>query len=1008
MADQLRFGVLGPLTVWAGGRPHTPGGAGQANLLGALLLADGRPVSGSRLAEWLWDGHPPEQERKTLQVAVSRLRGWLRGIGADVAVELAEGGYVLRLPPRGSDIGEFRALVEVDPPGESYLDQLDRLERALRLWRGPLLAGLTAPTHAAPAALAVERARVEAATTLAEIAIRCGEPKRAVPLLETLADERVYDEHVHACLALAYCAGDDQVSALRTIERVRTRLVEDLGVSPGRTLRDAHAQILASQQGPMRERQRWWGPRPRSGQLIGRAEEQRALAAELTEHRLVTVTGPGGCGKTSLAMNVAEHADRPGGTAIAELAPLQDGNAIILALGSLTGVTGDGVHGVFAGLVSWVADRELLLVLDNCEHLAEPCAALVERLLAWCPRLTVLTTARQPLGLPAERVFALGPLPAPASGRFDADNPAIVLFRARAGTALPSGPDAEADVATICHHLDGLPLALELAAARVPSLGLRQLRERLEGGLDLLTRAAGEPRHRTMERAVGWSFRLLTEQKQLLLARLSVFRGEFGLSDVESVCGGAPLDGLDFAARLADLVERSLVQALPRQRYRLLTVVREFAEARLAEYGETVLVRDRHAQRWTSRARELDALPSYGDRLAGVRAMGREVADLDSALAHVQRRGRNAQSNELVAKLFEFWHVHGSYIANGQAQLDRALRTIWDSDPEVRSLLRFQEAQLARLREDYVSAVSIMASARRELAAHRPREHRIALIFEMSCLRFLLDPAAVHGTPRMLEQIASLETGSGDDVATSLTAGGGVYATWGRYEEAAELCRRYEVHRVERGLRISTAQLALRTEVALGRKDIQAAESWCERLAERLGPTGGPLEQEPARRAIGTTLLAKDPASAVDFLDDSVRQLRRLFPRSLSRVVRLQSLSAEALRRTGQPLRAREVLSDALASAIGRSHFRFGMAAALQAAVVAAELDDPAAKILAAAWDGVRTRLGLPAPIGVAHVVRDVLGIDPAPSTPQFLPWPEQELREVVHQAYLWTVGLGP
>ncbi|GAA4008632.1 hypothetical protein GCM10022247_33550 [Allokutzneria multivorans] len=1008
MADQLSFGVLGPLTVWARGRAHTPGGAGQANLLGALLLANGRPVSGRRLAEWLWDGDPPEQERKTLQVAVSRLRAWLRGVGADVVVELAEGGYVLRLPPGSSDFAEFSALVEANPPGESYLDQLDRLERALLLWRGPLLAGLTAPTHAAPEALAVERARAEAATALSEIAIRCGEPKRAVALLETLADERPYDELVHACLALTYSAADEQANALRVIDRVRGRLTEDLGVSPGQALRDAHAQILSSQQEPQRERQRWWGPRPRSGQLIGRAAEQAELADDLAVHRLVTVTGPGGCGKTSLAMNVAEHADWPDGTAVAELAPLQDGNAIILYLGSLLGVTGDGVHGVFAGLVSWVADRKLLLLLDNCEHLAEPCAALVERLLAWCPGLTVLATARQPLGLPAERVFALGPLTAPASGRFDADNPAIVLFRARAGTALPSGPEAEADVATICHHLDGLPLALELAAARVPSLGLRQLRERLEGGIDLLARAAGEPRHRTMERAVGWSFRLLTEQKQRLLARLSVFRGEFGLTDVESVCGGAPLDDVDFAARLADLVERSLVRALPGQRYRLLTVVREFAEARLAEYAETVLVRDRHAQRWSLRARELDALPSYRDRLAGVRAMGREVADLDSALAHLHKRGRNAQSNELVAKLFEFWHEHGSYIANGQALLDRALRTVWDSDPETRSLLRFQEAQLARLREDYVSAVSIMASARRELAAHRPREHRVALIFEMSCLRFLLDPGAVHGTPRMLEQISALDNGSGDDVATSLTAGGGVYATWGRYEEAAELCGRHEVHRAGRGLWTSTAQLALRTEVALGHKDIRAAEGWCEQLAERLGPTGGPLEQEPARRAIGTTLLAKDPAAAVEFLDDSVRQLRRLFPRSLSRVVRLQSLSAEALRRTGQPAKAREVLSDALASAIGRSHFRFGMAAALQAALVAAELGDPAAAILASAWDGVRRRLGLPAPIGVAAVVGDVLGLDPARSDPLFLPWPEPELREVVHQAYLWTVGLGP
>ncbi|MFB9902759.1 ATP-binding protein [Allokutzneria oryzae] len=1008
MTDQVRFGVLGPLTVWARGRPHTPGGAGQANLLGALLLADGRPVGSGQLAEWLWDGHPPEQERKTLQVAVSRLRGWLRGIGAPATVELAEGGYLLRLPPKASDIGEFVQLVGANPPGESYLDQLDRLERALHLWRGPLLAGLTAPLHAAPAALRVERARVEATTTLAEVAIRCGEPKRAVPLLESLADERPYDEQVHACLALAYSAGDEQANALRTVDRVRARLAEDLGVSPGQALRDAHARILSSQHEPTHDRQRWWGPRPRSSQLIGRETEQGALAAELDEHRLVTVTGPGGCGKTSLAMNVAEHLDGHHGTAVAELAPLQDGNAIILNLGSLLGVTGDGVHGVFAGLVSWVADRRLLLVLDNCEHLAEPCAALVERLLAWCPELTVLATSRQPLGLPAERVFALGPLAAPAAGCFDASNPAIVLFRARAGTALPSGAEAEADVATICHRLDGLPLALELAAARVPSLGLRQLRERLEGGLELLIRPAGEPRHRTMERAVGWSFRLLTEQKQRLLARLSVFRGEFALADVEPVCGGAPLDGLDFAARLADLVERSLVQALPGQRYRLLTVVREFAEARLADYDETVLVRDRHAQRWTLRARELDALPSYGDRLAGVSAMGREVADLDSALAHVQRRGRNAQSNELVAKLFEFWHVHGAYIANGQAQLDRALRTVWDSDPEVRSLLRFQEAQLARLREDYVSAVSIMASARRELAAHRPREHRIALIFEVSCLRFLLDPAAVHGTPRMLERIAELDTGSGDDVATSLTAGGGVYATWGRYDRAAQLCRRHEVHRAERGLWISTAQLALRVEVALGHKDVEAAEGWCAMLSERLGTTGGPLEQEPARRAIGTTLLARDPERAAVFLEDSVRQLRRFYPRSLSRVVRLQSLLAEALRRTGQPLRAREVLADALASAIGHSHFRFGMAAALQAALVAADLGDPAAGELARAWDGTRTRLGLPAPVGVAGVVDEVLGIDPAPSDPGHLPWPEPELREVVHQAYLWAVGLGP
>jgi predicted ATPase/DNA-binding CsgD family transcriptional regulator len=410
--------------------------------------------------------------------------------------------------------------------------------------------------------------------------------------------------------------------------------------------------------------------------LVGRGPEIAAVRERLRGGRVITLTGPGGCGKTRLALRVATLAE-PGfedGARLVELASLTDPALVPASIAEALGVSERGTAGPMAGIVSALAGRELLIVLDNCEHVLPAASRVVIMLAGQCRQVRILATSRERLDVPGEAVFPVPPLGLPEDGmvRAVAASEAGRLFvtRARAMSpafALTAGNSAA--IAEVCSRLDGMPLAIELAAARCPALGPAQLAARLEGHPGLLSGGAGRPgRHRSLEALVAWSYDLLDEAERRLLGRLSVLRGEFGLEVAERVAGGEPLAPQTIAGMLASLVGKSLVQiqAGPVTRYSLLETIRQFAAGRLATSGEETAVHLRLLEWALEEARSAEAArpgagwASWSDRLsagqAGIRAA------LSWALDGADPEG----GRELAARLVRWWIATGRYSEAGQ------------------------------------------------------------------------------------------------------------------------------------------------------------------------------------------------------------------------------------------------------------------------------------------------------------------------------------------------------
>jgi len=1028
VATQVRFGVLGPVTVWRNEAVITPRAATQRAALGVLLLAEEQPLSADRLLTLLRSDKPPSSGRAWVSVVVSRLRSWLGSSAGGVAtLEHRPHGYVLRVPEESLDLARFRS-VYADALRSEGRRRLDLLEQALRLWRGPVLADLPGLAEQDALTVQIERLRLEAAYTLAEEVLACSEPGRAVPHLQVLTQEHPLDERLHALWSLVLAADGRQAEALEVIERIKGRLAEELGIDPGEDLREAQLRILRQQVQPapaqsppllpVAHPRAWRGTRPQVSELIGRDVEQEDLAGLLQERRLVIVVGPGGCGKTTLAMQVADrtalrYAD---GVAVVEQASLGSTEEVVMALGSLMDASGSSADQARAAVERVLSGRQMLLVLDNCEHIAESCADIIRWLLGAAPGLTVLATSRQPLGLAEEVVQSLGMLQVPTAGApVDETTPAVALFMRRAREALPSFALRDEELETVgqlCRRLDGLPLALELAASRVRALTVTQIAEHLDSSLTLLSGGGrtGDPRHRTLRAAIDWSYRLLDDDERMLLRSLAVFRGGFTLEAAEAVCSAGPRTRDVVLPTLVSLVDRFLVQpyeGVGGRRYRLLETVREFAGELLAAAGEATALADRHLDQWVAASHAVDGLPRFQERRAAWRRMADDMENVRAVLDHGFHGARAADAAEMTVHMFDFWLANRAYLGDGARRLRQAEEVQPECSPEARSLTRYWAAVLLAMQEDYAASRADMTEILPELDRYRPREHRDGMISLVTSGRFVLDPA-------VLDQAATLPDAVGDDddasdeQSTALTAAGGVFATWGRYGQAAEMCERYAARAARRHTEFSISQQVLRTEIALGRGDHEEAETWARLLLEQLPTAGNPLEQEPASRAIGLFYLSTGrPGKAEEFLAQAEAELRRHYPPTLSRAAHLQVLLAEAQRRTGSATNARATLADALSRSVRRTHFRVGFTAVLASALIAADLGAvEASRDLAEQWDTRRRRIGLPAPIGLSQAAADTLGLDPAaPELPDpSYAWTARELREVVEHAHLWCV----
>ena len=800
--------MLGPVEVRDGaGCLVEISGARLRALLVLLALRPGQLVPAGFLIDELWESSAPAGAGNALQALVSRLRRAL----PDGAVASRPGGYQLAVEREHIDVFVFERLAERgrallaagDPAGAVAV-----LREALDLWRGPALTDAGESESVRASVVRLAELRLGATEARIDAELRLGSPGTAPALvaeLEGLLAEHPLRETLTGLVMRALAASGRRGAALAAYERVRERLADELGADPSSQLAALHLEILrdaedgrgaanrpaaagkgADGQGASGEgvglgyeRERDVGGVGAGGRAHGGAGDGVArtnLRAELTsfvgreddlervgdllrEHRLVTLTGPGGAGKTRLAVEagrsaLAASAALAGGVWLAELAPVSDPGEVAptvlsafglreqgllypgRAIGAVAGAratsaaAGDAARGdrdrdggrdgdgdgwasdadALERLVGALAGRRALLVLDNCEHLVEAAATLADRVLAQCPGMRILATSREPLNIGGETLWPVGPLELPP-GRADGDArsyASVVLFEERARAVSPGfsvTPANAAAVHRICRALDGMPLAIELAAARMRSMTAEQVAARLDDRFRLLTGGSRTalPRHQTLRAVVDWSWDLLEAGERALLRRLSVFAGGGTVDAAEQVCAGAPAAAEDVFDLLAALVDKSLVvvrQTADGPRYRMLEIIRAYGRERLAEAGETEEVRRRH------RAYFLRLTESSQAALLGagqMDALQRLAAEQDNVHAAVRAAvaARDAETAVgLIGATGMYWWLRSLKVEGGDLAID-ALGLVDGMTDAERSAIFRDDVSVNRLASAY-------------------------------------------------------------------------------------------------------------------------------------------------------------------------------------------------------------------------------------------------------------------------------------------------------------------
>ncbi|WP_307783364.1 BTAD domain-containing putative transcriptional regulator, partial [Streptomyces sp. MBT53] len=653
------------------------GGARLRALLAALALHPGRIVPFGTLIDEVWADEPPQDAPAALQALVGRLR---RTVGKDAIVS-DPGGYRLAATRDDVDLYVFERLVRQGTAalerGEATVAARD-LGEALALWRGPALADLPDRSAAArPDALRQEatRARVEADLLL-------GRAADAVPELKELTAAHPYDEPLHALLIRALRDAGRGADALAAYETARRALADGLGTDPGPELRALHGELLTSpapaqQAHPARQAERDGNLRPRLTSFVGREPEIAAIRSEVHRARLVTLTGPGGSGKTRLAEEAAAGLPQAWLVELARLdRPEAVPGAVVSALGLRETVLMTTELAVpqddpVALLIEYCAARSRLLILDNCEHVIGAAADLAETLLTRCPGLTILATSREPLGVPGESVRPVEPLVPDQAHRLFAERAAAV--RPDAETVLQ---DTEA-VTEICRRLDGLPLAIELAAARLRLLTPRQIADRLDDRFRLLTSGSRTvlPRQQTLRAVVDWSWDLLDEHERTLLREVSVFAGGWDLAAAESVCTGPAAD------LIGALVDKSLIVATPGEahdgmRYRMLETIHEYAVERAAETPLLRTAAERRHRSWIrALVEQAEPLLRSGAQLPWIARLETELDNFRAALDRTITAGDEEESGALALAVGWFWWLR-NYRREGVDWTERVLGLI--------------------------------------------------------------------------------------------------------------------------------------------------------------------------------------------------------------------------------------------------------------------------------------------------------------------------------------------
>ena len=673
----MRIGILGPLDVRDGSaRPIEVSGPRLRALLIRLAVDAGRTVPAERLIDDLWGDAPPTSAANALQALISRLRG----VGGHETVESRPGGYRLTVDPGQVDAVAFERLVgdaraESDPAARA-----ETLRRALGLWRGAALADVSTASFAATSIARLEGLRVEATEERIEADIALGRAARLVPELEELTVLHPLRERLRGQLMRALYAAGRQADALTVYEGARRTLADNLGVDPSPALTEVHLSILRGEPDAPES-----SPEPRTNlpaqltSFVGREEEIERVSALLGSARLVTLTGPGGTGKTRLASEAASRMAGvlPDGVWFVPLAPVRGAldvpQAVLVAIGipeTLRILEAREVVRPLDRLSDALAGKRLILVLDNCEHLIDAVATLADRLLTTAPGVRILATSREPLGITGEALCPVPSLALPPEDT-DAENArsydSVRLFTDRATAVRPGfslDADTVAPVVRICRALDGAPLAIELAAARLRALTPGQVADRLDDRFRLLNVGSRTalPRHQTLRAVVDWSWDLLDDAERRVLRRLAVFNGGATPDSAEKVLDADVIDVI------ASLVDKSLVMATgdAEVRYRLLETVRAYATERLVEAGEDKQLRDAHAAYFLGLAVRAEPELRGRDQLIWIERLTAERDNCNTALQHAIDTRDVDTAVRLVGNLAWFWILRDYEAEAGQ------------------------------------------------------------------------------------------------------------------------------------------------------------------------------------------------------------------------------------------------------------------------------------------------------------------------------------------------------
>ncbi len=993
----MQVRLFGELEAVAEGVPVPVRGAKQRALLALLALQRGRPVSADRLIDVLWGDGQASNPANALQAQIGQLR---RTFGAG-AIRTSEAGYALAVGADDVDVVRFGQLVaegrRLAREGDAALASAV-LGEALGLRRGEPLAEFAGAGFAD-----AERAHLAELTLVAVEAragadLMLGRHGELAAELEALCRQHPLRERLWELHILALYRAGRQAEALRAYTEVRDRLVDELGIDPGPGLRELQARILAqdpslapasaapASAAPASAAPASAAPVPatappgsagnlraRLSRFVGRGAELGQLRAAVRASRLVTLTGPGGAGKTRLAVEVAaalraEHRD---GAWLVELAGVVEPDGVAPAAAAALGAGAAALPGAQpAGsttdlIVRYLAGRSLVVVLDNCEHVIGEAAALADALAGAVPGLRLIATSREPLGVPGEVLVPVGGL-APVA--------AVELFVDRARAVRPgflpdgpAGPDGDV-IEDICRRLDGLPLAVELAAARLRALPLATLAERLDDRFRLLSQGARTalPRQQTLRAVVDWSYDLLFSDERRLFSRLATFIGGCELTAAEAVCADEQVPADEILDVLSRLVDKSLVVAPGdggETRFSQLQTLWQYGRDRLTESGEAAAMRARHAAYYRQLAGQAHqglrgaAGPVWRDRLAT------ESGNLRAALDWYIAASDADAALSLTSGMAWLWFINGDFL-EGARWLGDALGAEGPRRPEVEATARVWRGYCVGMSTHPAAGVIECEEA---VAVLRTSHDRVrlaeALVVGATVLGF------AHHFDRSLEALGEARDLLDPAGHGWLLAAHDLIVAWnllslGRLEDAEPFARssldRFDA--AEEVLVVVSPLNAL-ASIAEARGDLEAASAAYEALVARCRATGQPIQVPFSLVALAALRARQGDDAAADGLyaeaidcsfnpwvsadamvgQAAVARRRGDLPRSRA----LLDAAAGHYRHIDLPAGPPRVLAGLAWWALAADHFEDAAVFAADAAEGASASGDPATQLLA-------------------------------------------------------------